>query len=54
LNDYGLAQSELNQAIVESFRENQIEIPFPQREIRILNAPPAPEPSLQEYGHSSK
>jgi small conductance mechanosensitive channel len=54
LNDYGLGQSELNQAIVETFRENQIEIPFPQREIRILNAQPAPEPSLQEYGHSSK
>jgi small conductance mechanosensitive channel len=54
LPDYGLAQSELNQAIVESFRENQIEIPFPQREIRILNPPAQPEPSLQEYGHASK
>jgi small conductance mechanosensitive channel len=54
LNDFGLCQSELTQAVVETFRENQIEIPFPQREIRILNAPTAPETSLQEYGHSSK
>ncbi len=54
LADFGLAQSELNQAIVECFREHQIEIPFPQREIRILNAPALPEPSLQEYGHTSK
>jgi small conductance mechanosensitive channel len=54
LPDFGLAQSELNQAIVECFREHQIEIPFPQREIRILNAPAPPEPSLHEYGHESK
>jgi small conductance mechanosensitive channel len=53
LADYGLAQSELNQAIVESFREHQIEIPLPRREIRILN-PAAPEPSEHEYGHASK
>ncbi len=52
LADYGPAQSELNQAIVESFREHQIEIPFPQREIRILNTPAAPEPSLHEYGQA--
>jgi len=52
LPDFGLAQSELNQAIVECFREHQIEIPFPQREIRILNAPALPEPSLHEYGHA--
>jgi small conductance mechanosensitive channel len=54
LADYGPGQSEMNQAIVEAFREHQIEIPAPQRQIRILNAPVPPEPSLQEYGHASK
>jgi len=54
LADFGPAQSELNQAIVECFREHQIEIPFPQREIRILNSPAPPEPSVHEYGHASK
>jgi small conductance mechanosensitive channel len=52
LPDYALAQSELNQTIVECFREHQIEIPFPQRDIRILNAPVSSEPSLHEYGHA--
>lgn len=35
--DFGPAGAELNKAIVERFRESQIEIPFPQREIRLLN-----------------
>ncbi len=39
--DYGPAQLELYQAIVEKFRANQIDIPFPQREIRLLNEPTA-------------
>jgi small conductance mechanosensitive channel len=52
LPDYGHAQSELSQAIVERLRENQIEIPFPQREIRILNSPAPPESPLHEYGHA--
>jgi small-conductance mechanosensitive channel len=52
LPDYGHAQSELSQAIVEHLRENQIEIPFPQREIRILNSPAPPESPLHEYGHA--
>jgi small conductance mechanosensitive channel len=34
--DYGAAGSELNRAILESLRERQIVIPFPQREVRIL------------------
>ena len=33
-----LAASEVNQAIVTLFRERKIEIPFPQREIRLLNS----------------
>jgi small conductance mechanosensitive channel len=37
--DYTAAQLEVYQAIVETFRANQIDIPFPQREVRLLNAP---------------
>ena len=37
--DYGPAQTEIYQAIVEQFRANKIEIPFPQREVRMLNNP---------------
>jgi len=36
--DYGGAQAEIYQAIVEQFRANKIEIPFPQREVRLFNA----------------
>ena len=36
VNDFGPAGAELNQAIVERFRASQIEIPFPQREVRML------------------
>ncbi|HEX3988386.1 MAG TPA: mechanosensitive ion channel domain-containing protein [Verrucomicrobiae bacterium] len=52
LPDYGPCQSELSQALVERLRENQIEIPFPQREIRILNAPAPPESPLHEFGNA--
>jgi small conductance mechanosensitive channel len=38
LQDMGAAQTEINQAIIERFRAAQIEIPFPQREIRVLNS----------------
>jgi len=34
--NFGPAQAEIYQAIVERFRERKIEIPFPQREIRML------------------
>ena len=34
--DYGPAQAEIYQAIVEQFRANKIEIPFQQREVRML------------------
>lgn len=40
VNDYVSAQGELYQAIVERFRAANIEMPFPQREIRILNPTP--------------
>lgn len=37
VSDYGAAQGELYEALIERFRERRIEMPFPQREIRILN-----------------
>ena len=40
VGDYGPAQAEIYQAIVEQFRANKIEIPFPQREVRTLTATP--------------
>ncbi len=36
LADFGPAQAELNQAIIEKLRANKIEIPFPQHEVRLL------------------
>ncbi|MDA0737996.1 MAG: mechanosensitive ion channel family protein [Nitrospirae bacterium] len=36
--DYVDSQAELYEAIVEQFRINDIQIPFPQREIRMMNA----------------
>jgi small conductance mechanosensitive channel len=35
--DFGPAQAEIYQAILEEFRAKNIEIPFPQREVRLLN-----------------
>ncbi len=37
LADYGPAGAEINQAIIETFRAKNIEIPFPQHEVRLLN-----------------
>jgi small conductance mechanosensitive channel len=39
LADFGPAQSEIYTAILDRFRASNIEIPFPQREIRVVNAP---------------
>lgn len=41
--DFGPAAAAVNQAIVEEFRKQGVAIPFPQREIRVLNSgePPA-------------
>ncbi len=36
--DYAPAQGEIYQAVVERFRAAGIEMPFPQREVRLLNA----------------
>jgi len=35
--DYGSAQAEIYQAVLEEFRNRNIQMPFPQREVRILN-----------------
>jgi small conductance mechanosensitive channel len=37
LADAGPAQGELYEAIIDRFRARQIEVPFPQREVRLLN-----------------
>ena len=37
MENYGAAQSELYKTIVERFRDLKIDLPFPQREIRLLN-----------------
>ena len=39
VEDYILAQAEINQAIAEQLRAANISIPFPQREVRFLNNP---------------
>lgn len=41
VENYGPAQLELYQAIVEQFRERKIDIPFPQSEVRLLSTPTA-------------
>ncbi len=39
LADFGPMQAEINKAVVEKFREAGIQIPFPQREVRVLSGP---------------
>ena len=41
VGDFGPAAAEVNKALAEEFRRQGIEIPFPQREIRVVNANPA-------------
>lgn len=38
VSDYGVAVGEVTKGIVEEFRKRNISIPFPQREVRLLNA----------------
>ena len=35
--DFGAATSEINQAILQTFRSRGIEIPYPRRDVHILN-----------------
>jgi len=37
--EFGLVSGEVNKAVVEEFRARRISIPFPQREVRLLNSP---------------
>jgi small conductance mechanosensitive channel len=37
--DYGPAQAELYQTFVERLRARNIDIPYPQREVRVVNTP---------------
>lgn len=37
LVDFGPAQAEIYQAVLDRFRTKNVEIPFPQREVRLLN-----------------
>jgi small conductance mechanosensitive channel len=39
LADFGAAQAEINKAVIERFREAEIQIPFPQREVRLVSSP---------------
>lgn len=39
VTEFGLARGEVNKAIVEEFRARGVSIPFPQREVRLLNPP---------------
>ncbi len=39
VTEFGVASGEVNKAIVEEFRARGISIPFPQREVRLLNPP---------------
>jgi small conductance mechanosensitive channel len=36
VSDYVAAQGELNQAVIERFRSAAIDIPFPQRDVRVF------------------
>jgi small conductance mechanosensitive channel len=35
--DFGIAAAEINRSVIEQFRSKGIEIPFPQREVRVLS-----------------
>jgi len=53
LDDFGPAQSEIYQDIVNRYRQERIDIPFPQREIRVLptsDGPAIHEPQLKANG----
>jgi small conductance mechanosensitive channel len=37
--DYGAAQTEIYQDIIDQFRTNNVQIPFPQRDVRMITSP---------------
>jgi len=42
VNDFIDASSDITQAVLETFRERGIRIPYPQREVRLLDSRPVP------------
>jgi small-conductance mechanosensitive channel len=36
VTDFGPAGGEINKSLLEAFREHGIELPFPQREVRLV------------------
>ena len=50
VGDYGAAVAEINQALLEQFNAQRIEIPYPQYEVRLLNGNGVPtgiDPKLE-------
>ncbi len=45
LKNFAAVRAEAHLALADAFRANKIEIPFPQREIRIINPTPASSPA---------
>ena len=39
VGDYGVAQTEIYQDIIDQFRTNNVQIPFPQRDVRMITNP---------------
>jgi small conductance mechanosensitive channel len=39
VSDYGAAQTEIYQDIIDQFRTNNVQIPFPQRDVRMITNP---------------
>lgn len=50
--DFNVARAEINLAMIERFREQGVTIPFPQREIRILNGNGAGEHGTHEVAQA--
>lgn len=46
VQDYVFAGNEIYQAVVRTFQAASIQIPFPQQEVRLLNAAPEPSPAV--------
>ncbi|MEX2585272.1 MAG: mechanosensitive ion channel family protein, partial [Balneolaceae bacterium] len=42
VTEYRNIRNDVNQAIVRTFRENNIEIPFPQRDLHVRSSVPLP------------
>jgi small conductance mechanosensitive channel len=51
VGDYGVVEGELSLGIVDTLRRRGIEIPVPQREVRLLGTPDIPAVSPRSSGH---